>query len=274
MSKLPHAIVRPPAGRPCWVSHGNLPLLYLGWGKRDFHKSPLPRHCDAGTSFYLLTKGEALLATAKGEQRIIAPCACLIDRDCMFGISNKRATGVEILVWVWRDAPGSDSLTPLAGDLSVRPLRSESLPRLIELHQQCRDEVARNEPDVSVTLSALRTLVEVELLRAGRAPENEDRRLWQRVSDWISANLSIHAPIPALCDYLRVSPSTLTRFFKKHTKQSPGVYFRKMKQQEALRLIQSEGWSVKAAAFHLGYRHATDLSRALAKAAPPPPGLT
>ncbi len=273
MPKLPHAIVRPPAGRPCWVSHGDLPLLYLGWGKRDFRKSPLPKHCDVGTSFYLLTKGEACLATPKREERIIAPCACIIDRDCMFGVSSKLATGVEILVWVWRDAPGISALTPFSGDLSILPLRAESLPRLIELHQQCRDEVARNEPVVSITLSALRTLVEVELFRAGRAPDNEDERLWQRVSDWISANLSIHAPIPALCDYLRVSPSTLTRFFNKHTKQSPGAYFRKMKQQEALRLIQSEGWSVKAAAFHLGYQHATDLSRALAKTVCPPQDL-
>ncbi|MEN9841168.1 MAG: hypothetical protein RL376_968, partial [Verrucomicrobiota bacterium] len=170
--------------------------------------------------------------------------------------------------WVWRDAPGLDALAPVAGEARVWPLRAESLPRLLALHQQCRDEVARNEPVVPVTLSALRTLVEVELLRAGRAPENADERLWHRVSAWISANLSIHAPIPALCDYLRVSPSTLTRFFQQHTRQSPGAYFRKMKQQEALRLIQSEGWSVKATAFHLGYQHATDLSRALAKASP------
>jgi AraC-like DNA-binding protein len=218
-----------------------------------------------GANFYLLTRGEILLSTPLREERVAAPCACIIDRDCMFGITSKRAAGVEILVWVWRDAPGFGALAPSSGELNLLPLRAESLPRLTELHRQCRDEVARNEPVVSITLSALRTLVEVELLRAGRAPENEDQRLWRRVGDWIGANLSIHAPIPALCDYLRVSPSTLTRFFKKHTKQSPGTYFRKMKQQEALRLIQSEGWSVKAAAFHLGYHHATDLSRALAK---------
>ena len=36
-----------------------------------------------------------------------------------------------------------------------------------------------------------------------------------------------------------------------------------MKKQEALRLIEREGWQVKAVAFHLGYKHPNDLSRAL-----------
>ena len=47
---------------------------------------------------------------------------------------------------------------------------------------------------------------------------------------------------------------------------APGAYFREAKRRQAVRLIQAEGWTVKAAAFHLGYRHATDLSRVLAKA--------
>jgi AraC-like DNA-binding protein len=44
----------------------------------------------------------------------------------------------------------------------------------------------------------------------------------------------------------------------------PGAYFRQLKANEARRLIEEEGWRVKAAAYHLGYRHANELSRALA----------
>ncbi len=83
------------------------------------------------------------------------------------------------------------------------------------------------------------------------------------VREWIGANLAIHAPIPALCDYLRMSPSTLNRFFMKQAGVSPGAYFRAAKKAEAMRLIQNEGWPVKTTAYHLGYRNATDLSRAL-----------
>lgn len=45
---------------------------------------------------------------------------------------------------------------------------------------------------------------------------------------------------------------------------SPGAYFRKLKVEEAVRLIRDEGWQVKQVAYHLGYRHPNDLSRALA----------
>jgi AraC-like DNA-binding protein len=61
-----------------------------------------------------------------------------------------------------------------------------------------------------------------------------------------------------------MSPSTVNRFFIRHAGVAPGGYFRRAKREEALRLIRNEGWTVKTTAFHLGYRHATDLSRALA----------
>lgn len=265
MPEYPRSIIKPPPGRPCWVSHGDLPLLYLGWGKRDFARSPLARHYDVGTSFYLVTKGEITLGASGGERRVVAPCVCIIDKECLFGVSHGRSASAEILVWVWRDPPAGEELKPSPGGVRLLHLRPDALPRILELHRHCRDEVARTDASINLALSALRTLVEVELVRASRAPQAEDEIQWERVRTWIGANLAIHAPIPALCDYLRMSPSTLNRFFMKHAGVAPGAYFRTAKKQEALRLIQREGWTVKTTAFHLGYRHATDLSRALAK---------
>lgn len=265
MTENPHLTVKPPPGRPCWVSHADLPLMYLGWGKRDFSRFPVSKHYDIGTTFYLVTKGDIILTAAGNEHHITTPCACIVDKECLFGVGSGRSASVEILVWVWRDPPLLAELKPAAASARLLPLQPDSLPRILELHRHCRDEVARTDASISLTLSALRTLVEVALARAGRAPQAEDELQWERVRSWINSNLAIHAPIPALCDYLRMSPSTLNRFFMKHAGIAPGSYFRTAKKQEALRLIQSEGWTVKTTAFHLGYRHATDLSRALAK---------
>lgn len=257
-------IIKPPQGRPCWVSRGDLPLIYLGWGTRDFKRFPLPRHQDPGINFYLVTKGDIVFSTKGEERRIVAPCACIIDRECLFSIASGRSAGVEILVWVWRDAPAEAGLRPAPGGVRVLPLRPDALPRLLELHRHCRDEASRADDSIGRTLPALRTLVEAELDRASHAPRAGDEPSWEQVRAWIGSNLAIHAPIPALCDYLRMSPSTLNRFFMKHAGVAPGAYFRTAKKQEALRLILNEGWPVKTVAFHLGYRHATDLSRALA----------
>lgn len=264
MSNRPHVIIKPPPGRPCWVGGDNLPVMYLAWGPRDFKRFPVAKHYDVGTSFYLVTKGDITLATSEGEYPVEAPCACIIDKECLFGVTSGGSATVEILVWVWRDAPVGNDLRPTPGGMRLLPLRPDALPRILELHRHCRDEVARTDDSIPLTLAALRTLIEVELGRASRAPQAEDELLWERVRTWISSNLAIHAPIPALCDYLRMSPSTLNRFFMKYAGVAPGAYFRTVKKQEALRLIRNEGWTVKTTAFHLGYRHATDLSRALA----------
>ena len=265
MPNPPNIIIKPPQGRPCWLSHGDLPLIYLGWGIRDFKRVPLPRHNDPGINFYIVTKGDLTLTAEGIGHRMVAPCACIIDKECLFSVASGRSPDVEILVWVWRDAPTGAELKPKPGGMRLLPLRPDALPRILELHQHCRDEVARTDSAITLTLSALRTLIEVELVRASRLPQAEDELQWERVRAWIGANLAIHAPIPALCDYLHMSPSTLNRFFMKHAGVAPGVYFRTAKKQEALRLIQNEGWTVKTTAFHLGYRHATDLSRVLTK---------
>lgn len=264
MQKKRHVTIKPPPGRPCWVSQGDLPLLYLGWGRRDFACFPVTRHYDIGTSFYLVLKGDLTLSEGGVKHRVAAPCACIIDRECLSGVTEGNSAGVEILVWVWREPAILGALKPPAGGVRRLPLQPESLPRIIGLHERCREEVSRTDAADSPALAALRTLVEVEIARASEAPQNDDARQWERVRAWIGANLAMHAPIPALCDYLRMSPSTLNRFFLRQSGLAPGAYFRTAKKQEALRLIQNEGWTVKNTAYHLGYRHATDLSRALA----------
>jgi AraC-like DNA-binding protein len=135
------------------------------------------------------------------------------------------------------------------------------------LHARSRTEVARADHYLPRTLAALRELVEVEILRASREfAATEDFR-WKLANAWMMKNLAVHATVPALCDYLRMSPNTLHRFFKKRTGLSPGTYFRLLKLTEARRLIYDEQWQVKAAAYHLGYRHPNDLSRALSDSA-------
>lgn len=267
MSNRIHVTVKPPSGRPCWVSQGDLPLRYLGWGTRDFRAFPVSRHCDVGTTFYLVSKGELTILANDQPRVIAAPQVCLIDKECFFGISSGGSATVEILVWVWRDPPRLHGLRPDPGGVRLVPLDSSALPRLAELHRRCRDEAERGDAASVPALSALQTLVEVEIERGGRAPRTATDGQWAHVKAWIDANLSIHAPVPALCDYLNVSPSTLNRFFTRHAGMAPGEYFREAKRREALRLINNEGWPVKTTAFHLGYRHATDLSRALGSAA-------
>ena len=262
-SPIPKGTLSPPQGRPSWGGGDDLPLLYLGWGQRDFAKDPLAIHRDLGTNYYLLLSGEIVVTTDGSTQTVRGPVALLFDSECAFGITQAKRATVEILVWIWQGQPVLTELRPKSGGFLALSLRPKSVDGLTDLHARCRDEVAIADSQLPRALAALRELLEVEILRGNQSAPAADAMRWKLACAWMAGNLAIHAPVPALCDYLRMSPSTLHRFFRAQTGLSPGAYFRKGKTEEARRLIREEGWQVKAVAYHLGYRHPNDLSRVL-----------
>ena len=254
----------PPAGRPSWKGGADLPLIYLGWGHRDFRNDPLNLHYDQGTNYYIVVSGEIIVTSNNVKRVVRGPAAVLISPGQVFGITQVKFQQVEVLVWVWQGVPGYPELQPDARGLLVINLSQYPLEPLAELPANCRREVATADVCLPATLAALRTLVEVELYRAsGQVAATGDVR-WKLAHSWMLANLSIQAPVPALCDYLCMSRRTLHRAFRAQTGFSPGAYFRQLKLIEARRLIKDEGWQIKAVAYHLGYRFPNDLSRALA----------
>jgi AraC-like DNA-binding protein len=263
---IPKGTILPPPGRPSWGGGEDLPLLYLGWGQRDFSKEPLAMHYDLGTNYFVILSGEVVVTTAASRQVVRGPVALLFDPACAFGITQAKRSAVEILVWIWQGQAVLRELRPEAGGFSSFDLLARSVEALRDFHARCGNEVALADGQLPRTLAALRELLEVEILRGDRSTPAENEMRWKLAAAWMAGNLAIHAPVPALCDYLRMSPSTLHRFFHARTGLAPGAYFRKAKMEEARRLIREEGWQVKAVAYHLGYRHANDLSRALSSA--------
>lgn len=262
--RIPKGTIIPSPGRPSWGGGEDLPLIYLGWGQRDFSSEPLAMHYDLGTNYYVILSGEVVVTTAAASQAVRGPVALLFDPGCAFGITQSERATVEILVWIWQGPAVLADLRPEAGGFLSFSLPEKSIEPLRDYHARCADEVALADAQLPRSLTALRSLLEVEILRACRASPAEEEMRWNLSRAWMAGNLAIHAPVPALCDYLRMSPSTLHRFFRARTGLAPGAYFRRVKMEEARRLIDEEGWQVKAVAYHLGYRHANDLSRALA----------
>lgn len=261
---IPRGPILPPPGRPNWGGGQELPLLYLGWGARDFARDPLAIHRDIGTNYYIILRGEVMVNTGISERIVRGPVALLFDPGCAFGISQPHKSPVEILVWIWQGQPVVTELRPEAGGFLALCLRPAAVDALTDLHTRCRNEVALADGQVPRALNSLRELLDLAILRSSQGAPAEDEMRLKLAHAWMTGNLSIHAPVPALCDYLRMSPSTLHRFFRARTGLSPGAYFRQIKTTEARRLIREEGWQVKAVAYHLGYRHPNDLSRALA----------
>ena len=219
-------------------------------------------HCDNGSNYYVLVRGTIDVRHGASITTVVGPTALIFDSECSFAIAQKRTEKVEILVWIWQGKTPMLGLRPAKGSFRTLPLSRTVYP-LLELHERCRAEVAQPDVHAVRSLNALRRLVEVEILRASTHSAPDPNSRWKLAEAWMRSNLSIHTPIPALCEYLRMSPSTLHRFFHAQAGVSPGAYFRSLKMREALRLIHVEGLQVKLVAYRLGYRHANELSRAL-----------
>ncbi len=261
--EIPRHAIHPPPDRPSWGAEGNLPLIYLGWGRRDFHTHPLAVHYDLGTHYFLLVSGSFELLSGNQVRSVRGPAMIVMDEDCPFGIRQKRPGTVEVLVWVWKGHSPTPALRPPSSDALVLRLRAGGLEEFRHLHRRCRREVSLADEALHTTLPALRGLLEAEILRSISSPAATPDVRWKLAHSWMTSHLALQAPVPALCEYLGMSPSTLHRFFCEKTGCAPGVYFRRLKRREARRLITTGGWQVKAAAYHLGYRHPNDLSRAL-----------
>ncbi len=226
-------------------------------------RDPLVVHFDRGADYHILLRGEVVITTGASKLTVRAPSALIFNPNFPFGITQSKRQPTEVLVWIWQGRPRLSELRPTHDKFLTLSLGQRSLSSLSELHTRCRDEVSRADSHLPQTLRALRLLVEVEIAR-GSAPlaATSDVR-WNLAASWMKNNFAINAPIPALCDYLGMSASTLHRFFQSQVGQAPGEYFRDLKMREAKRLIQQEGWQVKAAAYHLGYSHPNDLSRSM-----------
>ena len=89
--------------------------------------------------------------------------------------------------------------------------------------------------------------------------------LVRQADAWMAAHLDSKEPVARLCDYLNISQSSLYRRFRDEAGVSPLERFQQLRMNEAKRLLAGGGSTVKEIAFHLGYAHFNDLSRAYRK---------
>ncbi|TWT80757.1 transcriptional activator FtrA [Planctomycetes bacterium CA13] len=262
-------IVTPGPGRPRWVAPSTRSeLVYLSWGSRDFSKSPIPEHHNPGWSYVVICSGTVRISQGPKERSLGSSECLLAGPGCSYGLRHAKGERCELLVWIFRSAPNHSPLG-LGTDLFQTVTLDTETRRFVEnLHAQTREEISRVRDFFEPSVIHIRELLDIQIMRSLHGPRKEsvqDRRL-TLAYDWMLNNLELNDPVRSLCDYLQISQSTLHRLFRDHYSMAPGAVHRRLRVQEAQRLIEEEGWQVKQAAYRLGYHHANDLSRALSRA--------
>ena len=256
----------PARDRSFWKAddHAGLPLQYLAWGTRDFHRQPIPVSRHEGWVCVLIEEGSPTMVVRRQAVRMPAGTIAVIGPDCPFGWKGAASGASRFRLWMWRSSEAGRAHPGLATSFVTRVLGRHDRKPFALLHDLCRREVLRiGGPDASY-LEGCRILFDATVAREVLAPSAiaEPSDLVALARAWIAAHLDSREPIARLCDYLDVSQSTLYRSFSAGQGMSPLAWFHRARMDRAQDLLATGTLSVKEVAHTLGYEHANDLSRA------------
>jgi len=251
-----------------WVNscQRNIDLLYLAWGNRTYGKTVhgVEKHTDW---IYIAPQSGSPRAIIDGlELKLHEGTFLIVAPDCTLDMKDIGASSCRIRTWAWKTSPEFEDLHPKSGKYLLLKLSAVQRDEIRALHQLFRYEVRSMDAYSPRALEILRGRLDLCLVRGlhelSGAPLHD--RLFTQAIRWMEANAKADAYINDLCDHLRVSESVLNRLFVERAGCSPQKAALRIRLAEAQRLL-ADGWSVKATAYHLGYKHPNDLSRALSR---------
>ncbi|MDQ8198853.1 AraC family transcriptional regulator [Pelagicoccus enzymogenes] len=263
--KYPHRLLPPSELYPTWQGDINDPLVYLGWGERNFAREAIPMHSNPGWTYWILLEGKVTLEHRRGSQDFQAGEGLLCGPDFPFGFPLQAGKGVKVINWIWKDPPLREPAPP--ADFYETANFSQDLVRLLSsLHEQSRIVTLDTSEQNAFALFHLRGMLDLSFRRAGENKNSRPGRNRIRAArQWMLHNLNKTTPATTLARFLDISPMTLHRLFIDELGESPGQHFQKLKMDHARHLLKLEGRSVKSVAYEMGYRHPQDFSRAYKK---------
>lgn len=212
----------------------------------------------------VVLSGQPDFLAARHRHRTGRGTVILAGPDVPYGWTDQRAAASTHLSWIWTEPPAiGKRLTPRT--CWLRTADDELLGEIEDMHRRTRHEIQRSDDYSPPSLKSLKVLLDAALARCDRASPDTGMRDQQRLQlaeQWMQQHLEIRAPAAALADYLGLSAMGLHRLFRESAGISPGRAFLEIKMREAKRLLMHARISVKEAAFHLGYRHPGDFTRA------------
>jgi AraC-like DNA-binding protein len=203
------------------------------------------------------------LVFERGKKSLSPGDFLIVDPDCASGWVD-RADGVaDLLVWIWRTGPRCAQCAPEPGSFRQWVSNTKLWHALEQHHLLCRQEVERPDDLTRLALEQLHLSIDVLVARLVGKPQPPPSSVRMELAvRWMAQNLTEPHPVTGLCEYLQVSPATLTRMFHLHHKESPAKYHQRLKIGRAQELLDTGHFSVKEIAYAVGYKHPNDFSRA------------
>ncbi|ATC65818.1 hypothetical protein CMV30_18720 [Nibricoccus aquaticus] len=258
-------LVLPPSDRAHWRAPvGNsLPLHYLAWGSRQFGTAPIAQSFHSGWTYVVVESGCPTLILNGRSEKIVCPALLILGPDCPFGWGDSRECMSKLMVWVWQ-RPLHPAIANLRSDEMIHhELSGCELSEFRRLHALSRNEVYRADTHAEAALGGLQALLEARIVRVCEGREGDSRKeAIDRALHWIEEHVATRQPLSRLADFMGVSPATIQRLFRERLGTTVMKMIAEIRRREAERMLRGKGVTIKEVAYHLGYRHPHDFSRA------------
>lgn len=241
----------------------NFPLRYLAWGARHFGAAPIAESFHAGWTYVVVESGAPTLLSGGREDEISSPSLLIIGPDCPFGWNDSPQQASKLMVWVWH-RPLHPGIAGLRADQIVRhQLSGCELAEFRRLHALTRSEVYREDAHAEAALGGLQALLEARIARVCEGQEGDPRKeAIERALHWLEKHVATRQPLSRLADFMGVSPATVQRLFRECLGTTVMKMIAETRRREAERMLSGQGVTIKEVAYHLGYRHPHDFTRA------------
>jgi AraC-like DNA-binding protein len=262
---LPKELCLPPDSSP-WVcpESAQLDLLYLAWGRQRYGRNPISLSHHSGWRYMLVNRGNPTLVFEDHEEILGPGDFLIVAPECASGLIDQSDEVSDLLVWLWRTPPGCAECEVAPGTYRRWLVGADLWRKLEELYGLCQEGVERPDELTKLAIERLHRDIDLAVARLVRRklqrPEASIRM--QLAIHWMAYNLTGSNSIGDLCEYLRVSSTTLNRMFQEQCQESPSLYHQRLKMTQAQALLQTGRLSIMEVAFALGYKHANDFSRA------------
>lgn len=240
-------------------------LAYVSWGHRWYGDAPADPQPHDGWHYFVVLAGNPVLL-AGGRRYATRPgFVSICHPDTQVGHVDRPGRRCQMLTWVWRSPPSHPGLAPAPGQPLQLQVGAAVLRRLKQLHEHCRQAVARASGHSLLQLRAARLQLELELhLAEGRPPERaaDPAFRFSLATEYLRTHRDLPNPVRHLCEYLNISEASLRRLFQSACGQSPRAYALGWRLQWAREQLETTATPVKSLAYTLGYRNPNDFSRA------------
>lgn len=261
-SSADHGLLTPDT---CWQAPAGSPLAltYLAWGGRNgLPLFPSTRRWEEWVYIVVETGKPTLLIEDK--VKLITGPALLVIRPGLRFSWQPSDQPYKMLEWRWR-RPIHPAVLDRQNMLYC-VLTPSDHAELRQLHALMRAEVHRGYSRSETALMGLQALLETLIVRISEGGACDPRKeVVRQALRWIEANLSTRQPLARLADFLGVSPATVRRLFREQMGSTVMKIVAEFRRREAERMLANREVTVKEVAYHLGYRHPHDFSRAFRK---------